>query len=263
MTTRIPAVFVAHGSPMVGLEDDAYTRSVEGLGDGLPEPRAIVVVSAHWEAAGPVRVTSNDKPQIIYDFGGFPAPLYQLEYPCPGSAELAREIVGLAQGSGLSAVEDERRGLDHGVWIPLRRAYPAADIPVVQVSLPRPRNPELLLRLGAALAPMREQGVLLIGSGGLVHNLGLVHFEEKAAPVDGWARDFDDWIGGRLAEMDIGAIAAYRYGAPRADLAVPTSEHYDPVFFTLGAAVEGERAVSFFEGFHHGNLSMRSFLLTP
>lgn len=263
MTTRMPAVFIAHGSPMVGLEEDAYTRSLEGLADGLSRPRAIVVVSAHWEAAGPVRVTSSEKPQIIYDFGGFPEALYRLEYPCPGSAELAREILGLGQATGLNAVEDERRGLDHGVWIPLRWAYPAADIPVIQVSLPRPRNPELLLRLGAALAPLRKQGVLLIGSGGLVHNLRLVRFEAKDAPVDGWAKEFDDWIGGRLMEMDIGAIAAYRYGAPRADLAVPTSEHFDPVFFTLGAAAEGERVVSFYEGFHHGNLSMRSFLLTP
>jgi 4,5-DOPA dioxygenase extradiol len=143
----------------------------------------------------------------------------------------------------------------------LRLAFPAAEVPVVQVSLPQPRTIPGLLRMGRALAPLRERGVLLLGSGGVVHNLRRVRFEDKRAPVDPWARAFDAWVAAQLQERDLEALAAYRSQAPHADLAVPTTEHFDPIFFTLGAALPGDRVLWLHEGFHNGNLSMRSFAL--
>lgn len=261
MTPIFPAVFLSHGSPMTALEQDSYTQAVHELGQSLPRPEAIVVVSAHWEASGPIRVTASEKPQVIYDFGGFPHELYTLAYPCPGSPALAAEIVALLEKTGLPATLDERRGLDHGAWIPLRMAYPSAEIPVVQVSLPRPRTPQLLLRMGMALGTLRERKVLLLGSGGVVHNLRLVRFGDKKAPVEGWARSFDDWVAARVQALDTMTLATYRDKAPHADRSVPTTEHFDPVFAVLGACRPEDQPFTVHEGFHYGNLSMRCFTL--
>jgi 4,5-DOPA dioxygenase extradiol len=258
----VPAVFISHGSPMVAIEEDAYSEALRFFGEHLMLPRAIVVVSAHWEASTPIRVTASDKPNVIYDFGGFPEELYRLQYPCPGSPELADEIVEMLEAAGLAAAADPRRGLDHGAWIPLRHAFPAAEVPVVQVSLPQPRRIPALLRMGHALAPLRERGVLLLGSGGVVHNLRRVHFEDKAAPVEPWAREFDAWVAAKVEDRDLEGLTAYRTQAPHPELAVPTTEHFDPIFFTLGAALPGDHLIPIFEGFHHGSLSMRSFALS-
>lgn len=256
-----PAIFVAHGSPAVALEEDGYTRALARFAQEIPRPRAIVVVSAHGEAPDPVRVTAGARPSLVYDFGGFPADLYRLTYPAPGEPALAAEIVALLADRGMPAVLDHDRGWDHGAWIPLRFMYPAADVPVVQASLPVPRSPGRLLEMGEALTPLRERGVLLLGSGGLVHNLRRVRFEQKDAPVEGWARAFDEWARDRLRALDVAALASYRTEAPSADLAVPTTEHLDPLFVVLGSARPGESAQDVFEGFHHGTLSMRSFAL--
>ena len=256
-----PALFVSHGSPMVALDDDAYNRSLAAFAKSVPVPEAIVVVSAHWETRAPIRVASGERLETIHDFGGFPEALYRIEYPAPGQPALAREVAGLLESAGLDVALDPERGLDHGPWVPLRFLYPDARVPVVGVSLPRPRTPEELLRAGRALAPLRDRRVLLFGSGGITHNLRLVNFEDKHAPVDAWARAFDDWIAGRLAELDTAAIAAYEERAPEARRAVPTTEHFDPIFPVLGSASPGERVSTVFEGFHHGNLSMRSFSL--
>jgi len=255
---RLPALFVSHGSPMTALEDSAYTRALEAFGAGLPPPRAIAVVSAHWEAPWPVRVTAHARPPLIYDFGGFPEPLYRLTYPAPGAPGLATEIVARLAEAGLSAAPDPARGFDHGVWVVLRRLRPAADVPVVAVSLPRPATPDDLRRIGAALGPLRDRGVLLVGSGGIVHNLGRL-----GAVTPEWARGFDDWIRARLAARDDAALLAYRAAAPAATLAAPTPEHLDPLFVVLGSAGPGERVVDVFEGFEHGSLSMRTFALVP
>lgn len=254
---RLPAVFVAHGSPMMAVERDSMTRALADLGKRLPRPKAVVLISAHWESPGAVRVQAQDRPPLIYDFGGFPPELYELKYPAPGDPALAGEIVSLLSAAGVSATLDPKRGIDHGAWVPLLHAYPAADIPVLQVSLPIPRSPELLSRIGKALAPLRDRGILILGTGGLVHNLRRVHFENKEAPVDGWAREFDDWVRDRIAARNLGTIE----GAPYASQAVPTSEHFDPAYVVLGAAGPGEKLVWIHEGFHYGNLSMRSFEL--
>lgn len=262
-SARMPAWFVAHGSPMLAVEQDDFTAALRREGDALPRPRGIVVVSAHWETAGSIRVTSGKQLPLIYDFSGFPSTLYDVRYPCPGDPSLAAEIALLLLDANLSAAVELHRGIDHGVWVPLMHAFPKADIPVVEVSLPVPRSPDHVVRVGKALAPLRERGILLVGSGGLVHNLRRVRFEDKAAPVDEWAREFDAWVRDRLRALDIPGLAAYRSGAPHADLAVPTTEHFDPVFFVLGAGTAADRVRELFEGFHYGNLSMRSLSLAP
>jgi len=259
---RTAALFISHGSPAVALEKDDYTRSLKRFADDHPTPLAIVVVSAHWEAPGPIRVTAAPRPSLIYDFAGFPEALYRITYGCPGSPDLAREIVALLTGAGMAAAPEPRRGLDHGAWVPLSLLYPRADVPVVEVSLPVPRAPHDLRRVGEALGALRERGVLLLGSGGVVHNLARVVFEDKRAPVEPWAAAFDAWVRDRLAAGELEAIASYRQKAPHADLAVPTTEHFDPIFFALGAASSSrDRPVTVYEGFHHGTLSMRSFAL--
>jgi len=258
---RLPAAFLAHGSPMLAVEEDGVTAMLRRWGGSL-RPRAIVVVSAHWEAPGPVRITAAERPTLIYDFSGFPPELYDLRYPSPGDPALAADLVKRLESAGVKAAPDGRHGLDHGAWVPIRHAFPAADLPMLEVSLPVPRSPELLAQLGMALAPLREAGVLLVGSGGIVHNLRRVRLDDKDAPVDSWAREFDTWVAGRIPSLDPVSLSGYRSEAPHAAESVPTSEHFDPLFFVLGAALPGDRPSTLVEGFQYGNLSMRSFALS-
>ncbi len=257
----LPVVFISHGSPMVAVESDAYTKALRRLGEDLPLPRAIVVVSAHGESPAPLRVTGSEKPPIVYDFFGFPEELYRLRYPSPGNPDLGSEIVELLSQAGFEARLDPARGLDHGAWVPMLHAYPDARVPLLEVTLPVPRKASELLKIGQALAPLRSRGVLLVGSGGVVHNLGRLHWGDKNAPVDPWARRFDDWIRARLEKKDREEIRDYSAGAPESKLAVPTTEHFDPLFFVLGAAAGADRVVDVYEGFQYGNLSMRTFAL--
>jgi 4,5-DOPA dioxygenase extradiol len=256
-----PALFVSHGAPTAALDDDAYTRALGAWARGRPKPRAIVVVSAHGEARGPVRVNAGAEPSLIYDFYGFPAPLYDLRYPAPGAPDLARDVAGAFAGAGLDPVVDAQRGWDHGVWVPLRLLYPAADVPVVAVSLPVPRTPELLLAMGRALAPLREKGILLFGSGGVVHNLRRLRWDDAEGPPEPWAATFGAWVDERLQARDVAGLSAYAARAPHADLAVPTSEHFDPLFFVLGARGDRDEVESLYEGYRYGTLSLRSFAL--
>lgn len=252
-----PVLFISHGSPAIALDRGEYGLALAAWASELPRPAALVVFSAHWEAAVPVRITSSERPRIVYDFGGFPEPLYQLQYACAGSPALAVEIAALLSGANIPATIDLVRGLDHGVWIPLRFLYPAANVPVVSVALPLPRTPRELIAIGAALAPLRERNVLLIGSGGIVHNLRRIVFDRIDAPVDEWAREFDNWVRDRLEDEDLDALADYRRTAPYAELAVPEPEHFDPLFAVLGARGKAERPKHVYEGFQYGNLSMR------
>lgn len=260
---RIPAWFVAHGSPMLAIEDNGFTATLAKLGRSVPAPDAIVIVSAHWQTQGGVRVTSSSKPETIHDFGGFDPILYTLTYAAPGNPKLARDIAEMIGAAGFAAATDSARGLDHGAWVPLRWAFPDAAVPVVQVSLPFGAAPPSLLRLGAAMRPLRERGVLLIGSGGVVHNLRLVDLGNEEATTLPWAHEFDRWIRDALASRDIAAVAAYRERAPHAALAVPTSEHYDPLLVILGAMHDDDHVVNLYEGFQHGSLSLRSVSVEP
>ena len=245
MHSRMPALFVSHGAPTTALQTGgAFARALRGFVERKPRPRAIAVVSAHWEARAPA-VTGSAAPPLIYDFGGFAEELYQVRYPCPGAPDLARRVAELLPG----ALIDPRRGLDHGAWTPLRLMFPDADIPVVQVALAG--DPA---QLGRALAPLREEGVLLLGSGGAVHNLRRVDLSAEDAPVQPWAREFDQWL-----ELSIDAMKISLQAAPHARLAVPTPEHFDPLLLILAAGQPGEKPVTVFEGFQYGTLSMRSF----
>ena len=247
---RAPSVFLGHGSPLSALGGDTHSAALKYFGQAYTGARAIVIVSAHWQIPAPVRATAWGHAPLVYDFGGFPDELYRITYPAPGDPALAARIPG--------AIPELKRGLDHGAWVPLRLAWPEARIPVVQVSLPAV-SPEEVFALGRTLRPLREEGILVIGSGGIVHNLGLVHFSAKNSGVDPWAAEFDRWVAARAVSQDMAAMFAYRTAAPEAALAVPTPEHFDPIFVTLGAAWPDERLETIYEGFHYGNLSMRSF----
>lgn len=252
---RLPVLFVSHGAPDEALRRSAWSESLAEFALGLPRPDTVVVVSAHWEEPVPARVTSESRPETIHDFQGFPPPLYDIRYPCRGSPEAASGIVNRLTEAGLASEADADRGLDHGAWVPLRFLYPEADVPVVAVSLPRPRTPESLRALGRALAPLRGEGILLVGSGGLVHNLRLIDWEERNAPPSPWAVEFETWMRGRLSAGDEKGLLSYREKAPHALRAHPTTEHLDPLFFALGAA-EGDPCRSLHDGFEFGSLSM-------
>lgn len=257
--SRLPALFLSHGSPMIAIETEAWGRALASFAATIPRPRAVVVVSGHWEAPPPIRVTSSRTPETIHDFSGFPDALYRIRYDAPGDPATAERIGGLLSKAGIAAQPDPRRGLDHGAWVPLRFLYPQADIAVVEVSQPVPRRPEDALNVGAALSPLRDEGVLLVGTGGIVHNLRLLDFGDAPERVADWARAFDSWIAERLDAMDVAGIADYRRSAPHAELAVPTPDHFDPIFIVLGSAGAGERAIPIYSGFRYGTISMRSF----
>jgi 4,5-DOPA dioxygenase extradiol len=264
MDVRSPALFVAHGAPSLALDDDVYTRALGAYGARLAASAAVVVVSAHWEAPAPVRVNAEARPATVHDFGGFPEELYRLTYPAPGAPDLANEIASTLAGAGISATLERARGWDHGLWVPLRLMLPRASIPVVEVSLPVPRTPRSLAAIGAALAPLRDRGCVLLGTGGIVHNLARVRLDAKDGPVAPWAAAFDAWVRDRLQGLEVDSLLDYREGAPHASLAAPTPEHLDPLFVVLGARRLDDRLVTLYEGFQYGSLSMRSVVFeTP
>lgn len=240
----IPPLFVSHGAPNMILYDSATRRFLDGLGDRLPRPRAIVSVSAHFMAARPAVVT-DPAPEMIYDFGGFERELYRMTYPAPGDPELAERVVGLLDAAGLEPVRVPKRGYDHGTWVPLKLMYPAADIPVVQLSVQPRRDPRHHWEMGRALAPLTEEGVLVLASGSLTHNLheafspngGFRAMDEKAPA---WVADFADWIVEKIAANDVEALLDYRARAPFGGRNHPTDEHLLPLFVALGAGGLGE-----------------------
>jgi 4,5-DOPA dioxygenase extradiol len=258
----LPVWFLAHGSPMLAIQNTPFTQVLADLGAGLADVEAIVVVSAHWQTRDGIRLTASPQPETIHDFGGFDPALYSISYPAPGAPDLASEVAHLLDGAGFGVRLDAERGLDHGAWVPLRWAFPDATTPVVQLSLPVSARPSDLVRLGRTLAPMRRRRVLLVGSGGIVHNLRTVVLSDDNAPTPDWARVFDAWVRDRLDELDLEALADYSGRAPHAALAVPTPEHFEPLLVAVGAAEPGDRVVTLFEGFEHGSLSLRSVALT-
>jgi len=247
-----PVLFVSHGAPTLALDGGAWARDLGAWAGALREVRAILVFSAHWENPGPVRVMASARPETLHDFGGFPEPLYRMQYPSPGDPALAQRVVDLLQAAGVAAEPDPDRPLDHGAWVPLRAAFPEARIPVVQVSLPVPRTPRQLFELGRALRPLRREGVLFVASGGIVHNLRLLDWSGRLPP-EGWALGFEAWVAERLADPPALFEAAQ---APGYAKAVPTSEHFDPLYIALGAA-DGSPASTVHQGWQLGSLSLR------
>lgn len=235
----MPTVFVGHGNPMNAIQDNEYRQAWTKLGQTLPRPKSILCVSAHWESRGAVAATAMEKPETIHDFGGFPQALFDVQYPAPGSPALAERATKLAPDVML----DDQWGLDHGTWSVLVAMYPKADIPVVQLSLDTSKRGTWHLELAQKLAPLREEGVLVIGSGNIVHNLALFSFRKKAA--HDWAARFDAKVKDLIREEDHLALADYEALGPDAALSVPTPEHYFPLLYPLGLRRKGEK-VSFF-----------------
>ena len=251
-----PVVFVAHGAPTLAL-DASRGADFAAWGRTLTRPRALLVVSAHWERT-PVACGCTSTVPLIYDFHGFPPPLYQVRYPAPGAPWLAERVAGLLGDAGFECGQEPQRGLDHGVWVPLLHLFPEADVPVLQLALPGRLSPAALHAVGRSLAPLRDEGVLLMGSGVLVHNLRSVDFSERSAPP-AWAVDFDDWCADVLRRADHEALLDFRRKAPGFERAHPTDEHFLPLLFAAGAAGDDAGRVSFpVTGFEFGSLSRRS-----
>lgn len=236
-----PALFVSHGAPTLALDEAHPTHAfLKGLGGALATPKAILVISAHWDTEMPT-VTSAVRHATIHDFSGFPKPLYALHYPAPGAPALAQEIARLLQLAGLEARMDPERGLDHGAWVPLMLMYPKADIPVVQLSLQTHMSAEHHLELGAALAPLRRRSVLILGSGGATHNLREL-FRPTPGQDESYVPAFTGWLQDTLKHNDRKSLAAYRKLAPSAERAHPTEEHFFPLLAAAGASdTPGER----------------------
>jgi len=247
---------------MVALWNEKYQESLQAYVAGFPTPKAIVVVSAHGlSAEGVVEVSaSSQENPIIYDFHGFPQELYQVKYPSPGSPDISVRIVAMLNAAGFQS-SLTTQGLDHGVWIPLRVLYPSAEIPVIQISMPYPSQPEKVLLLGKTLSALRDEGVLLVGSGGLVHNLEKLDWSGKNATPAPWVVEFNAWVRDRLIHKDVAGLVNSLVEAPYADLAHPTAEHFYPLFFTLGSSQSGDELDVIFEGVEYGTLSMDCFAL--
>ena len=246
----LPTVFLSHGAPTLVFEDISARQFIADLGTSLPRPKAILCVSAHWETAQP-SVSGSSSPKTIHDFYGFPDALYRLKYPAPGAPAVAKRVAELVEGVEI----DPDQGLDHGAWNPLMLAYPDANIPVAQLSIQVPAGTARHLDLGRKLAPLREEGVLILASGGAVHNLRQFHID-NTKPAD-WAIAFDEWLADRIQAGDIDALIDYRRQRPEAKLAHPRDEHFLPMFVALGAA-EGKGRI-LHRSFAHGSLSMAAF----
>jgi 4,5-DOPA dioxygenase extradiol len=249
---RFPTGFVGHGAPTNAV-DEGRGATWRAWADELPEPTAILSISAHYEQAPPSIGATTSRP-LIYDFWGFPAPLYEIEYRAPGAPEVAAAVERLLS-SDTDVVREEDRGLDHGTWVPLLHMYPQADVPVLQLSLPWTHDPHKMFERGQKLAPLRDDGVFILGSGNLVHNLRAADW--SSGPTPDWAAEFDHWVGEVLLEDRLDDLREYRRN-PLAGICHPTQEHFVPLLVAAGAASEHD-AVSFpVEAFEYGSLSMRS-----
>ena len=252
--SRMPALFIGHGSPMNTLESNGFTRAWRTLGTKLPRPRAILAISAHWYI-GATAVTAMAKPRTIHDFYGFPKPLFDFEYPAPGSPELAREVIDALKPDWAGADHDEW-GLDHGTWSVLAHLYPKADIPVVQLSINASKPFDYHLDLGKRLSSLRDRGILVLSSGNVVHNLRLVEWNRPTEGTD-WAHRFDEAAVAQMSEdpSAIGKLAEH----PDYQRAVPTLEHFIPLLYTAGlAAVEG-RCQPLIRSYSLGSISMTCY----
>ncbi|WP_298726483.1 class III extradiol ring-cleavage dioxygenase [uncultured Ferrovibrio sp.] len=257
--TKLPTVFVSHGSPMLTLEPQhAAHQFLRQAASHWSRPKAILAVSAHWETAEP-EISATARPETIHDFYGFPPALYQMRYPAAGAPDLAARIKTLLDQAGFRSTLDPERGLDHGAWSPLTLIYPDAGIPVLQLSLQSQLGPAHHVALGRALAPLRDEGVLIFASGSLTHNLRLLDWRGQSGVMP-WAQEFADWMHDRLTSRDDAALIDYRRQAPHAVAAHPTDEHLLPIFVALGAATPEKPAERLHASFTMGSLAMDSYL---
>ncbi|CAN7375239.1 4,5-DOPA dioxygenase extradiol [Pseudorhodoferax sp. LjRoot39] len=253
---RMPVLFIGHGSPMNALRDTAFTRQLAAWGRTLPQPTAILSVSAHWLTRGDTRVGVQARPRTIHDFGGFPQALFDQQYPAPGHPALARETAALVRQAKVAGTEEW--GLDHGTWTVLKHLYPQAEVPVFQLSIDDDQPPAFHLAVGRDLAALRDRGVLVLGSGNIAHNLRMTDRERADGLMASrpWAQQFDAAAWQALAGRDDAALLAYQR-LPGAAQAVATPDHYHPLLYSVGAAGPGEAVKTVFEGFQSGTISMR------
>jgi 4,5-DOPA dioxygenase extradiol len=255
---RLPALFISHGSPMFATEPGQAGPQLRALAQALPPPRAVLVLSPHW-ITREVMVGSAPQPETIHDFGGFPAELYRIEYPAAGAPEVASRALELLQAAGWSARADPQRGLDHGAWVPVRHMYPDASVPVLQVSMPQALDAASAVRLGRALAPLAGQGVLIVGSGSITHNLYEFR-REVGAPAAGYATEFVAWARNSVMQHDEAALVDYLNAAPHGARAHPTPDHYLPLPFAFGAADPGAPVQVIDGGMTYGMLAMDAYV---
>lgn len=252
--TRLPVVFFGHGNPMHALARNSYTNVWRRLGAAMPRPNAILAVSAHWYTRGTF-VTAMKTPRTIHDFGGFPQELFEVQYPAPGDPALATRVRDMLEPVGVSL--DESWGLDHGTWSVLVHAFPNADVPVVQLSIDGTKPPRFHYELAKKLAPLRDEGVLIIGSGNVVHNLGLIQWTEGSKPYD-WAIRFNDMVRGQLAANRHEPLIEYDRLGDDARRSVPTPDHYLPLLYII-ALQQPDETISFpIDGIEHGSIGMLS-----
>ncbi|MEV1045210.1 class III extradiol ring-cleavage dioxygenase [Streptomyces sp. NPDC049916] len=250
---RMPALYLSHGAPPLA-DDPLWPRQLAAWSAELPRPRAILMVSAHWEEA-PLALGATVTAPLVYDFWGFPDRYYQVRYAAPGAPELADSVRKLLRGAGTPVQDFPDRGLDHGAYVPLVEMFPDADIPVLQISLPT-LDPRKLMAVGRKLAPLRDEGVLIVGSGFFTHNLAALR--QTGGGVPGWSAEFDDWGDRALRSQDIDALLDFEHTSPAGKLAHPRTEHFAPLFVTLGASEdELDRGRSVVDGFWMG-LAKRS-----
>lgn len=256
-TSRMPVLFVGHGSPMYAIEENEFVQKWRDLGANLPKPKAIIAVSAHWETRG-TQVTAMSKPQTIHDFGGFPCELYDIKYPAPGNPELATEVMKTIRNS--EVFSDQKWGLDHGTWSVLRRVYPNADIPVVQLSLDYNKSPKEHYELAKELSSFREKGILIVGSGNIVHNLRQVAWDKTDDEEFGfdWAIEANEKIKKLIRENDHKALIDYHLLGKEVQLAAPTSDHYLPLLYALALKSDDEDVEFFNDKAVMGSLTMTS-----
>lgn len=259
MTTRMPALFISHGAPTFAIEPGRAGPLLNQLGQELPKPRAVVVLSPHWMTRG-VKVGFAAQPETVHDFGGFPAALYQIQYPAPGSPDVAARALALLNEGGWNASPDAARGLDHGAWVPVRHLYPDADVPVLQVSMPHDLDAAGAVRLGRTLAPLADEGVLLLGSGSITHNL--YEFGSHLSQADAaYAGEFVQWARDAVNRGDENALVNYIDVAPHARRAHPSPDHYLPLPFAFGAAGGQHPAVRVVDGgMTYGVIGMEGYV---
>lgn len=255
MSAKFPALFVSHGAPSLIIEDCPTRDFLRELGQQTGRPKAIVSVSAHWTTTEP-RVTSNPHPSTIYDFGGFAEELYSMVYPSPGDPLLAGQVLTLLHAQGIAGGKDSSRGYDHGAWAPLMLMYPEADIPVIQLSVQPHLGPEHHLAMGKALAPLREEGILILASGAATHNLRDFFGRALDAPPLAYAKEFADWLGDAVINNRREELLEYERRGPHAARNHPTPEHFLPIFVSMGAGAKGRLL---HDGYTYGALSMAAF----
>lgn len=255
MSNGMPSLFISHGAPTLAIDDSPAAAFLRRLGAQFPRPEAVVVASAHWTRAAPV-VTASQRPATIHDFGGFPPELYDIEYTAPGAPAIARRVRDLLVVAGFDCSSDTERGLDHGAWVPLSLMYPEADVPVLQVAVQPDEGPTHHYDLGRALQPLLDDGVLVVGSGSLTHNLDELQFGDDSAAPPAWTVEFRDWMAGCLSGGDTPALLDYRARAPHATRNHPTEEHLLPLFVALGAAGDRVRGSNLHTSYSYGVLAM-------